>query len=160
AGDAVSGRGGRCGCRAGDGGGAGPRSTGGMSRSQTVAVGGERLIQAPDPIARDYLLLALRLDQRIPGLVDGYFGPADLQATVEMEQLRPTARLVEDAADLRARASAEVAEPDRRRWLDVQVRALETHARGLAGEALPYLDHVERSFDFRPSRRPDRQFAA
>ena len=30
----------------------------------------------PDPIARDYLLLALRLDRLIPGLVDGYFGPA------------------------------------------------------------------------------------
>ena len=44
------------------------------------AVGGERDVPAPDPFARDYLLLALRLDARIPGLVDGYYGPAELKA--------------------------------------------------------------------------------
>ena len=63
------------------------------------AVGGMRTVPAPDPIARDYLLLGLRLDQRIPGLVDGYFGPADLKAQVDMEQPRPVARLRDDAAD-------------------------------------------------------------
>jgi hypothetical protein len=31
------------------------------------AVGGTGLVPAPDPIARDYLLLVLRLDQCIPG---------------------------------------------------------------------------------------------
>lgn len=35
------------------------------------AVGGTRTVPAPDPIAQDYLLLGLRLDQRIRGLVDG-----------------------------------------------------------------------------------------
>ena len=59
----------------------------------TPAVGGLRDVPVPDPIARDYLLLALRLDQHIPGLVDGYFGPADLKAQVDIEQLRPPARL-------------------------------------------------------------------
>ena len=98
----------------------------------------------PDPIARDYILLALRLDQRIPGLVDGYFGPADLKAQVDMEQLRAPARLADDAAALRGAAADEVADPTRRRWLDVQLVALETQARALAGEGLPYLDHVER----------------
>ena len=59
------------------------------------AVGGTRQVPAPDPIAEDYLLLGLRLDQRIPGLVDGYFGPAELKARVDMEQFRaagPAAR--------------------------------------------------------------------
>ena len=60
-----------------------------MSTPRTPAVGGEREVPVPDPIARDYLLLALRLDQRIAGLVDGYFGPADLKARVDTEQLRP-----------------------------------------------------------------------
>jgi hypothetical protein len=36
--------------------------------------------------------------------------------------------------------------------------ALETHAWSLAGRSLPYLDHVQRCFDFRPERRPDEQF--
>ena len=83
---------------------------------------------APDPIARDYILLALRLDQHIPGLVDGYFGPADLKATVDMAQLRAPARLRADAAALRDRLPAEVTEPDRRAWLDLQLVALETQA--------------------------------
>ena len=48
------------------------------------AVGGTRMVPAPDAIARDYILLGLRLDQHIPGLVDGYFGPADLKARVDL----------------------------------------------------------------------------
>ena len=48
---------------------------------------------APDPIARDYLLLVLRLDRLVPGLVDGYFGPAALRAQVDAEGPRPPSRL-------------------------------------------------------------------
>ena len=125
-----------------------------------AAVGGTRTVPAPDAIARDYLLLGLRLDQHIPGLVDGYFGPADVKVHVDMEQLRAPARLRDDAAALRARVATEVTEPDRRAWLDAQIVALETHAATLAGEALPYLDLVARCFDRAPQRRPDEAFEA
>ena len=108
------------------------------------AVGGTRQVPPPDPIARDYLLLALRLDQGIPGLVDGYFGPADLKARVDTEQPLAPGRLRDDATSLRERLPAEVAEPDRRAWLEAQLVALETHAAALAGEPLPYLEHVTR----------------
>jgi hypothetical protein len=119
-----------------------------------------RTVPAPDPIARDYLLLALRLDQHIPGLVDGYYGPADLKARVDTEQLRAPARLREDAAALRGRLAAEIDAADRRAWLEDQLIALETQAAALAGDALPYLDHVARCFAFAPSRRPDAEFEA
>ena len=33
-------------------------------RATTLAAGGARQVATPDPIARDYLLLALRLDQQ------------------------------------------------------------------------------------------------
>lgn len=69
--------------------------------ARVPAVGGTRLVPRPDAVARDYLLLALRLDQRIPGLVDGYFGPADLKAQVDMEQRPSAARLRDDAGALR-----------------------------------------------------------
>jgi hypothetical protein len=118
------------------------------------------VVHAPDPVARDYLLLALRLDQRIAGLVDGYFGPADLKDLVDAEQPRAPARLVEDAAALRARLPAEVAELDRRRWLDVQLIALEAQARALAGDGLPYLEHVSACFDYEPTRTPEAAFDA
>ena len=131
-----------------------------MTAARTLAVGGEREVPVPDPLARDYLLLTLRLDQHIPGLVDGYFGPADLKAQVDMEQLRPGARLAEDAAALRARLAVEVAEPDRRRWLEGQLVALEAQARALAGDPAPYLAHVTACFDFEPTRTPEAVFDA
>lgn len=115
---------------------------------------------APDPLARDYLLLVLRLDRLIPGLVDGYFGPADLRHQVEAEAPRPPSRLREDAAELRARVAAQVGEPDRRRWLIAQLVALETQARAVDGDGLPYLDHVSSCFDFTPERTDESVFAA
>ena len=121
-------------------------------------MGGTRTVPTPDPVARDYLLLGLRLDQHVPGLVDGYFGPAELKAQVDMEQLRSPASLRDDAAALRARLATEIQEPDRRDWLDAQLVAIETQAAALAGEAMPYLDYVSRCFAFEPPRRDDREF--
>ena len=122
------------------------------------AVGGSRTVPAPDAIARDYILLGLRLDQHIPGLVDGYFGPADLKARVDLEQLREPARLRDDAQALRDRLPAEVDDPARRAWLDVQLVALGTQAAVLAGDDVPYLELVTRCFDHAPARRPDHVF--
>ena len=122
------------------------------------AVGGTRRVPAPDPIARDYILLGLRLDQHIAGLVDAYYGPADLKAQVDMEQSRAAAALADDAAALAERVDSEVAEPDRRAWLSAQLVALEALARVIAGEALPYTELVERCMGFAPSRRDDASF--
>lgn len=119
------------------------------------AVGGTRQVPAPDPIAEDYLLLGLRLDQRIPGFVDGYFGPAELKARVDMEQLRAPAQLREDASALTARIGTEVEEPERRDWLLAQVRALAAHAQALDGEPLAYRDHVALCLGFEPPRHDD-----
>lgn len=129
-----------------------------MTRARVAAVGGTRDVPAPDDIARDYILLGLRLDQHLPGTVDGYFGPAELKAKVDMEQLRSPARLADDAAALRSRVDAEIRDPDRRHWLDLQLVALETLARVKAGDQIPYLDQVARCLTLHPQRRPDAQF--
>jgi hypothetical protein len=121
-------------------------------------MGGLRDVPVPDPVARDYLLIALRLDQHVPGIVDGYFGPADLKAQVDMEQLRPPVLLAEDAARLRGRLAAEVGAPDRRHWLDLQLRALETLALVQSGEPMAYLEQVRRCFAHTPARRPLERF--
>ncbi|HVA85741.1 MAG TPA: hypothetical protein VNF73_05385 [Candidatus Saccharimonadales bacterium] len=141
-----------------DGGAAAATSSDARARAMTPAVGGERLVPVPDDVAREYLLLALRLEQRVPGLVDGYFGPANLKAQVDMESLAAPARLAGDAVRLRERLATEVSDPGRRRWLDRQLVALEAQARVQAGESIGYLDMVERLFDFRPARRPDETF--
>ncbi len=130
------------------------------ARLRVPAVGGERDVPEPDAIARDYLLLALRLDQRIPGLVDGFFGPASLKAQVDLEPFRSPVRLVADAGDLLRRLDVEVAGAGRREWLALQVRALETHAETLAGVERPYAELVERCFAVAPSAHGDAVFSA
>jgi hypothetical protein len=122
------------------------------------AVGGTRSVPAPDPIATDYLLLGLRLDQHMPGLVDAYYGPADAKARVDMEQLRAPNRLRDDVASLADRVAREIDQPDRREWLTAQLHALDAHARALAGEPLPYTDYVERCMGFAPRRHDDATF--
>jgi hypothetical protein len=117
-----------------------------------------RQVPAADPIAEDYILLALRLDQRIPGLVDAYFGPAELKARVDMEQPRSPARSRADAAALAERVAQELADTERRDWLTAQLRALEAHAAGLAGEPLPYEELVTRSMGFAPPRHDEAEF--
>ena len=121
------------------------------------AVGGTRTVPAPDPVARDYILLALRLDQHIPGLVDGYFGPADAQGPGRhgaAPRRRPASATTRPPCA--PGSPAEVAEPDRRAWLDVQLVALETQAAALAGEALPYLEHVDALLRLRAAATPGR----
>lgn len=127
-------------------------------RPTTPAVGGTRRVPVPDAVARDYLLLALRLDQHVPGLVDGYFGPADLKAQVDLEPVPPPDRLAEDARALAARLDHEVADDARREWLALQLRALETQAAAKSGAQLPYVEHVTRCFAWAPERRPEALF--
>jgi hypothetical protein len=116
------------------------------------AVGGTRTVPAPDPIATDYLLLGLRLDHHMPGLVDAYYGPADTKARVDVEQLRAPGRLREDVASLADRVAREIDEQDRKEWLTAQLHALDAHALALAGEPLPYPEYVERCMGFAPRR--------
>ncbi len=131
-----------------------------QDRARTPAMGGLRDVPVPDRVARDYLLLALRLDRHLPGTVDGYFGPADLATQVDAEEPTSPGRLALDAAELRMRLPAEVHEPDRRHWLDLQLVALETLARSRAGEPMSYLDQVHRCFAHMPVRRPVEWFEA
>ena len=135
-----------------------PKTTTPAATATIPAMGGGRQVPAPDAIARDYLLLALRLDQHVSGLIDGYFGPADLKAMTDTEPLRPPPRLAGDAEELLDRLSGEVPEPDRREWLAIQIVALRTHAEALAGRELPYLDFVTRCFAWTPTRRDDALF--
>ena len=126
----------------------------------TLAMGGARQVPTPDPIARDYILVGLRLDQHIPGIVDSYFGPADLKAQVDMEQIRAPARLADDADALLARLPTEVADAQRRDWLAAQLVAVRTQAAGLARGDLPYIEHVSRVYAWTPLRRDDAIFEA
>jgi hypothetical protein len=101
-------------------------------------------------VTERYIELGLRLGRHVDGLVDAYYGPAELQQQVEAEPLRDPAGLVGDA-------EAILGETDDR-WLAAQVVGLQTVARKLAGEEIPYLEEVERCYGVRPELAPDSLF--
>ena len=100
--------------------------------------------------AERYLELALRLGRHEPDLVDFYYGPPELARRVPDEPLLEPSRLAADAGEL----LAELEDP----WLAAQVRALETLARNLAGEELPYAEEVELKYGIRPRWVDEREF--
>ena len=104
------------------------------------------------PVDR-YLEAGLRIGRHLDGLVDAYFGPAELAARVAAEPLRPLPALVGDVRALVADLDAGDGDlgPVRRRWLRAQSAGLHTAARQLAGEAVPFLDEVEQCYGVRPA---------
>ncbi|HEX6424653.1 MAG TPA: hypothetical protein VFZ79_14320 [Acidimicrobiales bacterium] len=115
-----------------------------------------------------YLALGLRLGRHVEGFVDAYYGPPDPAARIAAEPARPPAELAAEAARLVGDLDAGVGagtgpgalDPGRRRWLRAQALGLLTSARRLAGEAVGYLDEVERCYGARPAPVPEDDFAA
>jgi len=95
-----------------------------------------------DATVERYLLLGLRLGRHVDGLVDAYYGPPELKARVDGEELIEPSRLVVDGDVL----LAEVGDG----WLGDQARGLRTYAGLLAGERLSYSDEVEGCYGVRP----------
>ena len=100
--------------------------------------------------AENYVLLGLRLGRHIDGLVDSYYGPAELKEQVDSEELVAPAQLADDAAGLHDSLADG--------YLRDQVHGCWTCARVLAGEQLSYSDEVEGSYGVRPERTPETVF--
>ena len=101
-------------------------------------------------LAERYLELCLRLGRHIDGLVDAYYGPAEISERVETEELRDPTALVEDAGSLLSSVDDD--------WLGAQLVGLETVARKLAGEEISFEDEVERCYGVRPKWTPEESF--
>lgn len=125
---------------------------------RATSAGEDSQIPVSEPIARDYVLLALRVGKALPGVVDAYFGPPELKAQVDAEPPYTAARLREDASALEARLPGEVSDPDRGRWLHAQLVAFEAQAQMLAGDPLPYSDYIACLFDLAPERTDESVF--
>jgi hypothetical protein len=111
-----------------------------------------------DGIAREYLLIALAIDEIEHGIVDAYYGPPELREEAKRGN-DGAAALARRAAALRKRLSDETEDAQRALWLDRQLLGLETIARRLSGEMLPYLVEVERCFDAAPEPTPPEDYA-
>jgi len=106
-----------------------------------------------------YLLLCLRLGKLIPGLVDAYYGPEELSARVDADEKPDPREQATEAHRLLDELDGSIDGDQRRRWLRAQLVGLETVARRLAGDDIPYVDEVERCYGVRPKLVPEDEFA-
>ena len=109
-------------------------------------------------VAVEYIELGLRLGRHLEGLVDSYYGPAEIKERIDAEELRDPGSLAEDAA--RLRDSLDGLEDDRRKWLESQLVGLETAARKLGGAEVSFEDEVEFYYGVPPRRTPESEFEA
>lgn len=117
-----------------------------------------------DDLVTRYLELGLRLGRLLDGLVDAYYGPADLKQRVDNEPTPDPAKLTQDArrliADLDAGDGDVDVDAHRRRWIRGQTRGLLVTAQRFAGETIGFLDEVEHCYGVRPTRVEDDEIAA
>jgi hypothetical protein len=108
--------------------------------------------RAAETVSERYLRLGLQLGRHVEGVVDAYFGPAELAAAVDAEPLVDPQVLVAAAEVL----LAELADG----WLRDQVVGLHTYAGVLAGESRSYADEVEGCYGVRPTYTDEAVFTA
>jgi hypothetical protein len=113
-------------------------------------------------LADDYLQIAFQIDRHFPGFIDAYFGDPTARERALAGPKTEGADLAQQARDLVARIQSSDLPanlPEQRRtYLEKQTVAMETIARKLAGEEIPYEEEVERCFDIVPERIPDTVF--
>ncbi len=102
--------------------------------------------------ATHYLRLGLQLGRHVEGIVDSYFGPPELAAAADAEELVEPRVLV-------AAAEALLDELEDG-WLRDQLVGLRTYAGVLAGEAVSYADEVEACYGVRPVYTDESVFEA
>jgi hypothetical protein len=108
-----------------------------------------------DSISARYIGLAFDIERHVEGFVDAYFGPPELR---ERPGRREAAEIVAELVALRAEVAASDYPAQRKGYLDVQLRGMETTARRLAGEPIAFADEVRGCFDVEPVFTPERVF--
>ena len=103
-------------------------------------------------VAERYLRLGLQLGRHVDGIVDAYYGPAELAAAVDAEPPVDPRALVSDAEALLDQLEDG--------WLRDQVVGLRTYAGVLAGESASYADEVQGCYGVRPTYTDEAVFTA
>jgi hypothetical protein len=111
-------------------------------------------------IPERYVQLGLRLGKHLDGLVDGYYGPPELEDAVDAEGLVAAEALEEEAAALLAEAGGWDEDPQRRGWLAGQVEGLACVAELVAGREVAWREAVRRCYGLDVQPVPEERFAA
>ncbi|MHA2180709.1 MAG: hypothetical protein ACXAAH_04715 [Promethearchaeota archaeon] len=111
-----------------------------------------------DNFANSYLKLGLRIDKHINGYVEHYYGPSELKNTIEREGKKSPKNLLQDCENLKDELKDQGFEVKRRKFLEKNLDAIQTILKKLNGEKIPYLELVEKLFDFKPKLYKDKFF--
>lgn len=105
-----------------------------------------------EDVVERYLRLGLQLGRHVEGIVDAYFGPAELSAAVDSEEPVDPRVIVAAAETLLDELEDG--------WLRDQVLGIRTYAGALAGESVAYPDEVEGCYGVRPTHTDEAVFTA
>jgi len=108
-----------------------------------------------DDFAKNYLSLGLRINKHINGYVEHYYGPSELKKAIDAEGITSPSKLMQDCKNLRNQIKDQGFEEKRHIFLEKALVAIYTILRKLDGEKLPYLEQVEKLYDFKPIMHKD-----
>ncbi len=112
-----------------------------------------------EEVVERYLTLGLQLGRHVDGLVDSYYGPAELAEAVSAADLVEPAALVAEADALADDVASAGLEAGRCGWLLDQIRGLRVYAGVLAGEGISYSDEIEGCYGVRPQLGSEAAYA-
>lgn len=113
-----------------------------------------------DDFAKSYLTLALRINKHINGYVEHYYGPPEIKNKVDLEEKLSPKFLTKECQYLLNHIKDQGFEEKRYIFLEKSLIAIQTILLKLIGEKIPYLEQVERLFDFSPILYDEDKFYA
>jgi hypothetical protein len=113
-----------------------------------------------DGIAESYVKLVLAIGRHDPLYVDAYYGPAAWKGEAERGAPVPLDELLGRTRALTAAVRAADGPADRKRYLEKQLVAVETHLRSLSGERFPLTEECRLLYDATPVRHDVAEFEA
>jgi hypothetical protein len=111
-----------------------------------------------DNFAKNYLSLGLRVNKHINGYVEHYYGPSEIKRAVDLERKFSPRKLLNDCNNLKDQLKHQGFEEKRCKFLQKNLYSIHTILQWLNGENIPYLELVEKLFDFKPILYEDEFF--
>jgi len=127
-----------------------------------VAMVADGCARAPglDALAESYVKLVLAVGRHDALYVDAYYGPPAWRAEAATGGPVPLPTLLERARALRREIAMVAGPPDRKRYLDKQLVAIEAHLRRLSGERMTLTEECRALYDANPPRHDVAEFRA
>ncbi|MFX1389681.1 MAG: hypothetical protein ACFE9Z_06420 [Promethearchaeota archaeon] len=97
-----------------------------------------------------YFTLGLRINKHINGYVEHYYGPPEIKRKIDLEEKLSPKVLLDNFNNLKRKLDKQNFESNRLNFFNKTFTAIETILKKLSGEKIPYLEQVEKLFDFTP----------